>query len=287
MAFELDPPHPNHLLATAGRGSRKRCRFGPPNFLYIAFLFLVSLLPCRGQPKSELRPTPPLDLAQARKEGSALAAELLAQVPEHNATNSGALEIRTGDGQRRTIPLHFEVVATPTNWLSIYETPASSNGAGGVKLTVIHAQDRPNEYLLAGPGSTNGPRRLAGNETMIPFAGSDFWLEDLGLEFLHWPEQRLLKKEMRRSQSCEVLESINPQPAPGAYARVDAWLEIESPHGIVHADAYDSHDVLLKEFDPKKLEKRGGQWEPEKLEIRNRQTNSRTAIEYDLAPGPK
>jgi hypothetical protein len=281
MGLKLDSPHPNPLPALAGRGSLRRCRDAPCQILRIAVLLLFLLLPCRGQ-KSELHSAPPFDLAKARKEGSALAAELLAQLPEGNATNSGAFEIRAA-GRRRTIPLRFEVLATPTNWLSIYETTASSNGPGGIKLTVIHAEGRPNEYLLAGPDASNtGPRRLAGNETMIPFAGSDFWIGDLGLEFLHWPEQRLLKKEPRRTQSCEVLESINPQPAPGAYSRVDAWLEIEPPHGIVHADAYDDRNQLLKEFDPKKLEKRGGQWQPEKLEIRNRQTGSRTAIVYDL-----
>ena len=48
---------------------------------------------------------------------------------------------------------------------------------------------------------------------MIPFAGSDFWIADLGLEFFHWPEQKVLKKEFRRNCSCVVLESTNPNPA--------------------------------------------------------------------------
>jgi len=105
---------------------------------------------------------------------------------------------------------------------------------------------------------------------------------DLGLEFLHWPKQLLLKHELRRSQSCDVLESTNPNPAPGAYARVVSWIDIDSG-GIVHADAYDFKNELLKQFDPKELKKVRGQWQLEEMEIRNRQTGSRTRIELDLA----
>ena len=118
---------------------------------------------------------------------------------------------------------------------------------------------------------------------MIPFAGSDFWVADLGLEFLHWPHQRLLKKEMRHSKSCDVLESVNPAPVPGGYARVVSWIIIESPHGIVHADAYDAGGELLKRFDPTALEKVQGEYQLEEMEIRNRKTDTRTWIKFNLA----
>ncbi len=117
---------------------------------------------------------------------------------------------------------------------------------------------------------------------MAPFAGSDFWIGDLGLEFLHWPAQRLLKKEMRHSKSCDVLESINPAPVPGGYARVVSWIMIESPHGIVHADAYDAQGKLLKQFDPKDLEKVNGEYRVDEMQMRNRQTGSRTVIKLNF-----
>ena len=113
-----------------------------------------------------------------------------------------------------------------------------------MKLTVIHSGDRPNRYELiepAGAGATNAvTKQLTPDQTMIPFAGSDFWVADLGLEFLHWPQQRLLKKEMRHSKSCNVLESVNPAARPGRLCARGSWIMIESPHGIVHADAYDT-----------------------------------------------
>ena len=186
------------------------------------------------------------------------------------------------------IPARFEIVCTATNWLSVYETLNPAGPPGGVKLTVTHSDNQPNQYQLierGEPGATNiRPRELTPNQTMMPFAGSDFWAADLGLEFLHWPEQRLLRKEMSHSKSCYVLESVNPQPAPGGYARVVSWIIIESPHGIIHADAYDTHNELIKAFDPVNLEKVHGDYQLKEVEMRNRKTGSHTWIKFDLAP---
>ena len=117
---------------------------------------------------------------------------------------------------------------------------------------------------------------------MTPFAGSDFWLADLGLEFFHWPEQRLLRKEIRRGQSCSVLESVNPHPAPGAYSRILSWIDIDTD-GIINADAYDAQGKLLKQFAAKSFKKIHGEWELQEIEILNRQTGSRTSIEFNLS----
>jgi hypothetical protein len=213
-------------------------------------------------------------------------AEMLAQEPAQNVTNTGWVKIRDAAGKERTIPARFEVVATPTNWVSVYETLPGPDGPGGVRLTVTHSDERPNRYELRepAPGSgTNAVRReLTPNQIMIPFAGSDFWVADLGLEFLHWPSQRVLRYEMRHSKSCKVLESINPHPVPGGYERVVSWIMTESPHGLVHADAYDANGELLKRFDPKSLEKVQGEYQLEEMEIRNRKTGTQTVIKFNL-----
>ena len=152
---------------------------------------------------------------------------------------------------------------------------------------MIHTPGQPNQYLLvsgAGPGDTNTvTRELTPEQTMIPLAGSDFWVADLGLEFLHWPRQRLIGKEMRHGKSCDRLESINPHPVPGGYARVESWITIGRPHGIVHADAYDEKGKVLKYFDPTAVEKVQGDYQLEEMEIRNRETRSRTWIKFNLA----
>jgi hypothetical protein len=252
-------------------------------------MVLVCSSVCFGQRQNEPRPAP-LDPVQAEREARALVAAMLAQKPDQNVTNTGSVNIRDAAGKMRDIPVRFEIYLAPTNWVSVYETLPSATSPGGLKLTVVHSDGRPNCYKLFDPaaaGATNATaRRLTPDQIMAPFAGSDFWIADLGLEFLHWPKQRLLKKEMRHSKSCNVLESINPAPTPGGYARVVSWIMIENPHGIVHADAYDARGALLKRFDPKSLEKVQGEYQVEEMEIRNRKTGSQTVIKFNLADSP-
>src|SRR5436190_1178348 len=82
-------------------------------------------------------------------------------------------------------------------------------------------QGKPDRYFIkeeSGYGNQNGSNHfhiedeheIFGDHLAKPFAGSDFWLCDLALEFLHWPEQKILKTELRKTLSCKVLESINP-----------------------------------------------------------------------------
>jgi hypothetical protein len=116
---------------------------------------------------------------------------------------------------------------------------------------------------------------------MIPFANSDFWVCDLGLEFFHWPQQKVLKREIKRSRGCTVLESTNPDPSTNGYSRVVSWIDDESG-GIVQAEAYDFNGKLLKEFMPKSFKKVNGQWEVGTMQMENVQTGSRTRLEFDL-----
>jgi hypothetical protein len=113
------------------------------------------------------------------------------------------------------------------------------------------------------------------------FAGSDFKVTDLGLEFFHWPAQKVLKHEMKRGQACKVLESTNPEPSTNDYSRVVSWIDNDSG-GIVHAEAFDAKGKLLKEFAPKEFKKVNGQWQLQEMEIRNVQTGSRTRMEFNL-----
>ena len=211
-------------------------------------------------------------------------ADLLAQRPEQTSTNSGEMRIRDANGSVREVPIRFEVIPHPAAWLNIYEA-SPAGGKPGEVLTIIHSDTQPNQYsirpLLPNGSADSSSRIVSGNQTMVAFAGSDFWVADLGLEFLHWPKQLLLKKEMRRSRSCNVLESINADPIAGAYSRVRCWIDIESG-GIVLAQAFDSQDKLLKEFAPKEIKKIQGEWQLEEMEIRNVQAGSRTRVVFNL-----
>jgi hypothetical protein len=183
------------------------------------------------------------------------------------------MTIRDSKNGRTRIPVRFEVFMTPTNWVSRYQ-------AGATDVTVVHEDARPNEYRA---NTADGKMTvLSEQQAMMPFAGSDFSLADLGLEFFHWPEQRVIKKEIKNSRSFNVLESVNPQPGPGEYSRVVSWIDNES-HGIWKADAYDSKGKLLKEFISTKFEKVAGQWQLQEMEMDNEQTDSSTLVDFDLS----
>ena len=224
------------------------------------------------------------DLSDAEIQGRQLAQQLLEQGPGTNFVQNSVLSIRAGKGKHSEISVRFQTTVNGTGWQTIYETTSQSNR---VRLIVIHKTGRPNEYFLReglevlDKGEDGKSTTLVDSKLMTPFAGSDFWVADLGLEFFHWPQQKLLKKEVKRSRGCTVLESTNPNPSTNGYARVVSWIDNESS-GIVQAEAYDFKNKRLKEFAPKSFKKVNGQWELQEMEIRNVQTGSRTRLEFDL-----
>lgn len=224
------------------------------------------------------------DLSDAERQGRQLAADLLGQRPATNAVQTGVIRIRPKTGPRQTIPFRCDIVAGGETWRTIYIATNAPDRT--VRFEVAHFPNGTTTYLLT--CATNGATRLVtqvltDNEAATPFAGADFWLCDLGLEFLRWPEQRVVAHERRKTRNCAVLESVNPHPEPGAYRRVRVWVDQDSG-GLVFAEAYDAQDKLLKEFDPKSLKKINGQWELHEMRIRNVQTDSQTVIEFNLGP---
>jgi hypothetical protein len=101
------------------------------------------------------------------------------------------------------------------------------------------------------------------------------------LEYLHWPDQRVTRKELCRTRSCKVLESVNPQPGTNGYSKVRTWIDRDTL-GVIFAEAYDANGKLLKEFSPKGISKVDGQWRVGELEMRNVQTGSRSRLVFDL-----
>jgi hypothetical protein len=116
---------------------------------------------------------------------------------------------------------------------------------------------------------------------MISFASSDFWLADLGLEFLHWPRQKLLKTEMRKGRWCNVLQSDNPSQKGPGYARVISCIDKESG-GPILADAFDANGKRIKEFSIRSLKKVEGEYQLEEMQIVSHENRSRTRLEFDL-----
>lgn len=212
------------------------------------------------------------DPAVQRAEGQRIAAEARALAPKASSTNTAVL--RLFDARRKVraeIPVTIRTTLGDTEWHTDYTT------GDGLRFRVTRSPRVPSRYESSG---ADGRLQPAGN-LLVPFSGSDFWLVDLGLDFFHWPEQRLVKKEQRRGEACYVLESITPKPTPGGYSRVKTWLD-QHTLGIVTAEAYDTQDKLLKEFQPKSFKKVDGQWRLKEMEIRNEQADTRTSLIFDV-----
>jgi hypothetical protein len=91
---------------------------------------------------------------------------------------------------------------------------------------------------------------------------------------------------MRRSRPCWVLQSVTPTPAPGGYARVLSWVDVDH-EGILRAEAYDSAGKLMKEFKLGSFRKVDGRYELENMKMRNVRTGSESELKFDLKPSPK
>jgi hypothetical protein len=223
-------------------------------------------------------------LSPAEIQGRQLASELLLETPVTNLTQTGVLRIRNSQGTTN-IPVTFETEIAPAFWRLIYCATPSDNPKKPDYLIIIHQIGQPNQYYLRkGAETIRGTQTLTNmtqSQIMSPFARSDFWIADLGLEFFHWPDQKVTGHESRRMRDCTVLESHNPNLSAGGYFRVVTWIDKQTL-AIIHAEAYDANDKLLKVFDPKSVKKVNGQWQLEDIEIRNVQTHSRTWIRFNL-----
>lgn len=262
------------MVVDDGRCSR-RCFLGAVATLLGAYRLPAASVPA---PAPASRPSP-------EEEGRQLAADLRRSPPA--LSTAGTLRRRdTGGRWLPALPVQLEIRGSDEAWESFYRVFAPS-GALLETLSVSHNVSQSNQYRFrrsgeANPGATD--QILEGNATAVPFAGSDFWLCDLGLEFLHWPGQRIVRTEMRKGRSCRVLESLNPDPAPGAYARVLSWVDLESG-GLLRAEAFDSEGRQRKEFNIGSLRKINGRFQLKSMEIRDARTDTRTRLEFELEIG--
>jgi len=223
-----------------------------------------------------------LDVERGEREGRKLTTELRSQMPACNYTNAGVLEIKQRGSGVVEIPIRFTVLVRDDRWLSYYEARGPGADHRLDQLTIIHEPGKPSRYYRGAPDGLDHATPLTAEELVgLKFAGSDFWACDLGLEFLAWPGQRVLMKDMRSGQSCNVLESTTPHPLTNGYARVVSWLDIDTG-GVVFAESYDPDQKRVKEFAPKAFKKVDGEWQLEEMRMEDLRTRSRTTIRFQV-----
>lgn len=209
-------------------------------------------------------------------EGQRLVRELRDLRPAQTFNNTGVMEIRRQD--RNRVPVYLKTLVDGEQWHSVYGTVTSPT------LVISQSHEGPNIYRTLPPAGINeqlniGKQRVLKN-SMVPFAGSDFWLFDLGLEFLQWPVQRVIDTATRKTMKCHVLESRNPFPRRGAYSKVISYVSIKSK-ALVTAEAYDYQGKLWKRFEPKEMRKVDGKYRLKTIVMHDFRTDSKTTLTFD------
>jgi len=216
--------------------------------------------------------------------GQALAAQIRNGVPEEGREVKGTLII-SAHGQTESVPVVCRVVVHDDSSEFEYDTDATAK-IGAEKLIVIHRPNTTNEYLYAQAPGPSAPLPKpepisAAEAAATPLAGSDFSAADLGLDFLHWPQQRQFKSEMHLGQMCYVLDSRNPDAK--TIVRIKSYIDKES-NGVLIADGYDATEHLVKHFSlhGSSFKRVHGHYQLEKMDIRDAKKDSHTELKFDI-----
>jgi hypothetical protein len=248
-------------------------------------LTLVAAL-CLASPL--LRAAEPPDL-----DGQGLAGLLSSMEPVENTEMHGTLHIVKSKHEHFDVPFVGKVIRRETNWESVFQT-AGTEKTPAETLVVIHTTGAPNRYLYGRAQSPSNapvePQPISVEKAAATaFAGSDYSLADLGLDFLHWPLQERLVGHARLNRPCYVLQSRDAH-SPGI-VRVVSFIDREYAGSIgsqgfpaiLVAEAYDLQNEEVKEFSlhGSSFKKVNGQYKLEQMEIENLKTGSQTTMKFD------
>lgn len=215
--------------------------------------------------------------------GQQLAAEIRQQRPVHGSTNSATLRLREKSGRRTSVPVQIETQLTENGWKLRYK--AIGERPGGVSHAVIvQTLGATPSYEIQSPSGLVQQSGL--DQANLSLAGSDFWISDLALEFLHWPQQRVVRQEVSSARMCHVLESTHPTPGTNGYSKVISWVDTKFL-AILNAEAFDQTGKLLKRFSTgsfRKFIRTDGQeaWFLQDVKIANHSRNSVTELNFEV-----
>lgn len=215
-------------------------------------------------------------------EGQALAQEMRHTQLLNHKQISGALKTKGRRGKRslKTLQLHTSLLAD--HWQSSFAATDPTTQQTTVLQIFRSPTERPRYFLAQAhqEAKVEALDEISAAESMQAFAGTDFWIADLGLEFFYWPKQRLLKEakiKMRKGISCFVLQSEQPAPDAMGYTRVRSWISRDHG-GLIYAEAYAPNGTRLKTFEVADVEKIEGEWRIKELRIRDSIARSTTEL---------
>jgi hypothetical protein len=115
--------------------------------------------------------------------------------------------------------------------------------------------------------------------------GTDVTYRDLALDFLTWPEVKLLGRGNAKTLSAFILEAANPAGKNSNISRVRFWISSEH-FVLVQAEAYNTQGDVVRRFDVNGVQRFGDFWTIKELRIaemipKRNLSRSRTFIEIN------
>ena len=237
----------------------------------ISIFFIITTL-AQSAEKAKPLPTVPKDIASQKAMGVALAESLRGMRLVNQDEIKGNLRIRKPRGKRENVAVTFRAEVDGAVQVETFETAKGT-------LQIRKTPGKPNEYFFTAPDTKEG-KKMEGAELNQIFAGSDFTLGDLGLEFLQWPNQQVIGRASRLRETCNILLSKPENVLPGGYSHIKCWVEIHN-RALLCVEAYRG-TKRVKLFQAKSFKKLEDEWQLRELELRNDVTDARTQIQFDL-----
>jgi hypothetical protein len=216
--------------------------------------------------------------AEAEGQGREWAVRLRSSAPEQASTNQAILRIRGREG-RKKVPVTVITRPGDDRWSVEYRV-GSEGGAATTQVATIHyrSQGPPTfEVQSEGPRAAGEAGPTAGD---LAIGGSDFLLKELGMEFLHWPEQRILGRELSNGRWCQVLESRSGKS--GGTVSVRSWID-EKVGVVLSAEVYDARQVRIKHFSITQFREQADRWSCS-VSMVDDQRGTKTELSFDGPP---
>ena len=177
----------------------------------ISLFFIITTLAQTAE-KAKPLPTVPKDIAAQKAMGVALAESLRGMRLVNQDEIKGNLRIRKPRGKRENVEVTFRVKVDGATQVETFETAKGT-------LQIRKTPGKSTEYFFTAPDAKEG-KKMEGAELNQVFAGSDFTLGDLGLEFLQWPNQQVIGRALRLRETCNILLSKPENVLPGGYSHM-------------------------------------------------------------------
>ncbi len=232
--------------------------------------------------------------------GKELAMELTQQRPAVGFTNSGVFRMRNERGRRVELPVEIRTQVMESDWRVDYRTVLEGGDIEVLRVQFSNEAPPSYERWWEDPeGAVRDRTRYRAGKASVPYAGTDLWISDLGLEFLHWTDQRWVRRERSNGRLCDALDSYHSWPTTferagrvdnseeeEGYRSVRSWIDAEY-QALLRAEGYDARRILIKEFSVgsfRKIRTDNGEefWMLKDIRIRDALKDRRTELIYDL-----